>query len=117
MSPWAGLEATMERNRKSFQSTKTTLWLRRVENQVPVDCGGFVLGQVDKDGHLASVRRWWRTYGDGSAVGNFPDEVGEVHSRRKGRERWNRAFQDLLGVWVWPARAMANVTGGFYDVL
>jgi hypothetical protein len=41
----------------SIASVFYQLWVRRVEKQIRVGRGGFVLAQVDKDGHPASVRR------------------------------------------------------------
>src|SRR6202049_4141864 len=57
------------------------LWVRRVENQVLVGCGGFVLTEIGKDGHPASVRHWGRAHDDGGPAGNFSDELREVHAR------------------------------------
>src|ERR1700686_4749652 len=80
----------------SIASVFHHLWARRVENQILVSRGRLVLAQVNKDGHPASIRHWGRAHDDGGTVGNFSDELREVHSRREGGERWNLPFEDLL---------------------
>jgi hypothetical protein len=68
------------------------LGARRVTYQVQVSGGGFVLAQVDINGHMAPVIRWGRAQEDRRAAGNFSDEPGEANPRREGRERWNLSF-------------------------
>lgn len=93
------------------------LWARRVAYQVQVSGGGFVLAKVDINGHMTPVIRWRRAHDDGRTAGNFSDEPGEADPRRKGRERWNCPFQNLLRAGVRPGRAVADVARGFHDVL
>jgi hypothetical protein len=93
------------------------LGARRVTYQVQVSGGGFVLAQVDINGHMAPVIRWGRAHEDRRAAGNFSDEPGEANPRREGRERWNLSFQNLLRAGVRPGRAVADVARGFHDVL
>jgi hypothetical protein len=93
------------------------LGARRVTYQVQVSGGGFVLAQVDIDGHMAPVIRWGRAHEDGRAAGNFSDEPGEANPRREGRERWNLSFQNLLRAGVRPTRAVADMARGFHDML
>jgi len=93
------------------------LWARRVADQVQVSGGGFVLAEVDINGHMAPVIRWRRAHDNGGTAGNFSDEPGEADPRRKGRERRNCPFQNLIRAGVRPGRAVADVAGGFHDVL
>ena len=66
---------------------------------------------------MAPVIRWRRAHDDGRTAGNFSDEPGEADPRRKGRERRNCPFQNLIRAGVRPGRAVADVARGFHDVL
>jgi hypothetical protein len=114
-SPPRSLGASLKR--VVFINYGRELWARRVAYQVEVSGGGFVLAEVDINGHMAPVIRWRRAHDDGRTAGNFSDEPGEADPRRKRRERWNCPFQNLIRAGVRPGRAVADVARGFHDML
>ena len=56
-------------------SAITRLWARRVEYQIHVGCGSFVLAQIGEHWHPASVKRCWRAHNDRRTGGDFSDET------------------------------------------
>src|SRR5271170_118199 len=102
-------------SRKTSVFHHLLLW--RVECEVHVGIGGFVLAEVEKKWHPAPVRRRWRAHDDRRTARNLAHEVWKTNPRRKGRERWNCPFHYLLRVWVRPYRAVTHVACRFHDVL
>ena len=59
------------------------LFLRRIGQQIHISRGGFVLGQIRKNGHPAAVRRWRRTHDDRCAARHLSHKVRWAHTRRQ----------------------------------
>src|ERR1700693_2448741 len=70
-------------------STVRLLFLWRIKCEVHVGIGGFILAEVEKNWHPASVRRRRCAHDDGRTARNLSNEVGKANPRRKRRERWN----------------------------
>src|SRR5580765_1085612 len=101
----------------TISPTLKTLRLRWIYRQVLVGRCRFVLSQIGIDGHPASVRSGRSAFHDGRAAGDLSYELGECHPGGKGRERGNCPFQHFRRARVRTDCVVADVAGGFYDVL
>ena len=93
------------------------LFLRRVKRKVQVRIRHFVFAQVVKHWHPSPEWHRRRAHADWVAGGDFSNKLRQGRPRGERTERWYRPFQNLLGIGIRPHRIVADVAGGFYDLL